>query len=361
MVGSIRNPIKAAALTSGINAPSSRFRLRQYIELLNRQGIQVREYIPHISKYAPLPGVLSRFHPISILPLYAVWQGMKLMRRLPGVWVSRHCVITWLGRDLLPGLLTFEPFLKKPHILDADDAIWLGRFLAKDAMSTIARRDDTVVAGNQYIADFFCKFNKSVRIIPTAVDTDRFFSKIGPNRFDEPGRFVIGWTGSGSTIQYLEAIENPLAAFLAENQDALLMVVYDRPPVFHHIPDCQVRFIPWSEMTEAEPLRSMNVGLMPLPKNPWTEGKCAFKMLQYMATALPVIVSPVGMNTDVLAMGDVGLSAQSDVDWYEAFRHFYLNPTLSRDMGLNGRSIIEAHFSRTVVNGQITEVIKSLS
>ena len=285
---------------------------------------------------------------------------MKLLCRVPGVWASRNSDVTWLERQLLPGFLTFEPILKKPMVFDVDDAIWLYRFWAEDAVKFTARRATVVIAGNQYLGNYLSKSARDVRIIPTAVDTDRFFPKTGPTAFDEPNRFVVGWTGSSTNIKYLEALEPSLAAFFTEKRDALLMVVCDRPPMFRRIPPAQIKFVPWSEATEAVVLRAMNTGIMPLPDNPWTKGKCAFKMIQYMATGIPLIVSPVGMNSEILAMDDIGIAAQSDQDWYEALQYLYSDQTSGKQMGLRGRLLIESHFSRNMVTGLLADLIKSI-
>jgi glycosyltransferase involved in cell wall biosynthesis len=106
------------------------------------------------------------------------------------------------------------------------------------------------------------------------------------------------------------------------------LVIADRPPSFSSLPSERVRYIPWSSQTEVTAVQQMDIGLMPLPNNEWTKGKCSFKMLQYMACAIPVIVSPVGMNLEVLELGEVGLSANSTSEWYDALVCLYKNRTL---------------------------------
>ncbi|MEJ7712383.1 MAG: hypothetical protein WKF84_21640 [Pyrinomonadaceae bacterium] len=94
-------------------------------------------------------------------------------------------------------------------------------------------------------------------------------------------------------MKYVYAVEEPLADFLAERPDSELLIVCDRPPSFKRIPSQSWRYVPWSPANEVDLVREMDVGLMPLADTEWERGKCAFKMLSYMAVGRPVVVSPV--------------------------------------------------------------------
>ena len=110
--------ISVAALTSGKNVPSARFRIRQHIEPLKKEGIHVREYVPAISKYEPAPKSL---HSKGAVPSgfgRVLWKCIKIAAAIPSVTGSRTAQIIWLERGIHPGFLTFEPVLKRPYILD---------------------------------------------------------------------------------------------------------------------------------------------------------------------------------------------------------------------------------------------------
>lgn len=348
--------VEVAALTSGGKVPSSRFRIRQHIEPLRALGFQVREYIPRVSKYAPVPIWPERVS-VRFAPHFYLWQGIKLASRFPGLVGSWRSRITWVERELLPGRLTVEPLLKDPVIFDVDDAIWLASPCARTAAASIAERATIVLAGNEYLANWFSAHARDVRVLPTAIDTDRFIPAPAPPPTD---RFVIGWTGSAASLPYLEAIETPLRMFLSCIPEAELLVVADRMPAFGNLPADRVRFIPWSEAVEARVLQEIQVGIMPLPDDEWTRGKCGFKMLQYMACAIPVVVSPVGMNAEILAMDQVGWGAYSDADWYELLSLVYQNPTQALQMGRAGRALVEEHFSRGVISRRIGEIFREV-
>jgi glycosyltransferase involved in cell wall biosynthesis len=360
-MGKENTMIRVAALTSGKNVPSTRFRIRQHIDPLRMAGIDVREYIPSIVKRAYLLGLSQVESPGHyIRPVGALWETLKLLTRGPGVIGSWKAKVTWLGREFFPGCLTLEPLLKRPYVFDVDDAIWLRRPFGRSAVSKIAKNAAIVLAGNTYLADWFSSHARDVRIVPTAVDTERFMPPPLSNSHVNK-RFVIGWTGLSANFKYIYEIETPLQRFLETHEDSELLMVADQPPSFHRIRPERVRYIKWFPGIEAEAVRQMDVGLMPLPNDEWTRGKCSFKMLQYMATSIPVVVSPVGMNTEILSMGTVGFAAVNEVDWYDALDYLYKDRVLANKCGATGRLIAEQHFSRTVVSSNIARIFKELT
>src|SRR5882724_8166052 len=166
--------IRVATLTSGRRQPSTRFRVRQHVDALRTYGIEIREYVPAIDKYAFLPGWPRHISIKYALPYYLLWQSTKLATRIPGVVESWRAQITWLERQLLPGYLTLERQLRRPIVFDVDDAIWLARPFGSVSVGATARRAAVVLAGNTYLADWFSQYATDVRIVPTAVDTDRY-------------------------------------------------------------------------------------------------------------------------------------------------------------------------------------------
>lgn len=350
--------IRVAALTSGRNIPSTRFRIRQHVKHLFEFGIEVKEFCPLINKWKAIPGWPRHLSNRYILPIYGAWQAVKLSTRIPGVLETYRSQITWLNRQLLPGYLTFEPLLNKPVVFDVDDAIWLTTPFGQSAVSATAKMAEVVIAGNEYIANWFAKFSKNVHVLPTSVDTDKFQPNM--HNYMDTDRFIIGWTGTKATIPYLEAIEAPLHEFVTKNPEASVLVVADKPPSFKRIPVERVDYVPWSEEIEVNVIQKMSVGLMPLPDTEWAKGKCSFKMLQYMACGIPVVVSPVGMNAEVLGLGEVGLAAQDEVDWYEALVYLYKNRETALNMGNNGRVTVQNHFDRRVITKRIAQIFLTL-
>ncbi len=330
-----------AAFTGSERNPSSRFRLRQLMPALGQAGIRVTDFGARFDTFPPATRWVRPF-----------WAAATLASRLPQVVRSHRYDAVFLQREMLSTFRTWEPITGRPRLFDVDDAIFLyreGRFAR-----SIAAGCDLVIAGNTYLADWFAKSHTHIRIIPTAVDTDRFV----PGAL--PGRPVIGWSGSSSGLSYLYALEAPLAAALAAVPDAVLRVVCDRPPVFRSIAPERVEYVKWSPEAEVSAIQGMTVGLMPLDDTAWSRGKCAYKMLLYMSCGVPAVVSPVGMNTDVLGQGEVGFGPTGATAWTDAIVTLLREAALRDRMARNGRRLVEQRYSIHAVAPQVAAAIRSV-
>jgi len=232
--------------------------------------------------------------------------------------------------------------------------VWL-EGLAGRATPRRARAAAAIIAGNRYLADWFGGYCAQVHVVPTAIDCQR----IQPVLRTGPG-FVMGWTGTSGNFPYLAAIEPALEAVLREVPGSSFVVVADRAPSLARLAGRDVRFVPWSMASEVEALAAMDVGLMPLADDAWTRGKCSFKMLQYMAAGVPGVVSPVGMNREVLGLGESSVAAAGVDDWIEALRVLAADPDRRARLGATGRAVALEHFDVPVVAAQIAAVFRSL-
>jgi glycosyltransferase involved in cell wall biosynthesis len=332
-------PLKVAALTGGVNTPSSRFRIRQYASRLKTLGVTIEEHIPFFEKSCGLPS------------------PFKAAARIPGIIRSRKADVVWVGKELVKGYPGFERMLKHPRILDADDAIWLSMPFGKFAGPGIGKAMDAVIAGNSYLADYFSKYCSNVYIVPTAIDLDRY--QLRPAiKENEPEKFVLGWTGLRCNYKYLKQIEPALLKFMKNHERAELMLVANSPWEKHNLPPEKIKFVPWSMQNEATALHEMSVGLMPLTDDKWSRGKCSFKMLQYMAVGLPSIVSPVGMNRDVLEKAEVGFSAISHEQWYDALESLYNDWELQKRLGMSGRMAVEKYYNADLISKELAGIFR---
>jgi len=314
--------IKVTALTGSKHDPSSRFRIRQFIRPLSALGVEVVEYWPLISRYKiePLPWLVAAM-------------------RVPGLAASRFSDITWLGRELISGRCSFERLAGKKRLFDVDDAIWLSS--GSDFSAEIVTSCDGVIAGNRFLAEHYEQLGAKVWLVPTSVDTELW----RPRTTTIDGRWTIGWSGSWANLQFLYPIEDALADFLAQNPDSRLLIVCDRPPLFKKLPAASWEFVTWSIENEVGLVQQMNAGLMPLAHSELARGKCGFKMLSYMAVGLPVIVSPVGVNAEILARGALGFAARSNNEWYQALERLYEDREMGNRMGLAGRKVVVEDYS----------------
>lgn len=336
--------VKVVAFTGGKNVPSARFRVRQLIPFLAKYGVELHEFVPLVSKYPPERKWLR-----------PIWGIAALAVRVPVVFAAQRYDVVFFQRELVSTFVTFEPFTKRPRVLDVDDAIYLhrgGRFAER-----LARLVDLVICGNNFLADRFSKWNKNVTVIPTPVDVHRFVPSKSPQR----EKCVIGWIGTSSNFKYLYSIEAALKEVIKIFPHVFLRVIADKRPSFRIIPNERVQFIPWSPANEVKAVQSMTVGIMPLADGEWERGKCSYKMLQYMACGVPVVVTPVGMNAQILALGKVGLAATSHEEWIEALRWIITaDEEVRESMGREGRRVVEKHFSVDVIAPRLAQVLKEL-
>ena len=330
---------KILALTQGASEPSRRFRWKQYVENLEEGGFEVSELTSHFSAYAPA----SRIH-------RPFWLAATMAESLVRTLRADPHDLRFLQRNLTATLCTWEPILRKPFVFDVDDAIFLGSRGA--SADRIARCASLIICGNNFLAEHFSR-QGPVEVLPTAVDASRFVPRAGP----PSPKPVIGWSGSSSGLKYLYGIESAILKLLRRHPEAVLKVVSDKTPAFNSLPPDRVIYERWSAEREVAVLQEMSVGIMPLADDLWSRGKCSFKMLTYMAVGIPVVVSPVGMNAEVLAQGACGLAAKTTDDWVDAISSLLTDSALGDQMGRTGRQIIEAHYARSVVGPRLARIL----
>ncbi len=253
---------------------------------------------------------------------------------------SRSYDAVLLQREMLSSLTTLEGLTGRPRILDVDDAIHLLR-VGKVAQK-LAGMVDRIICGNTWLADWYARWNANVVVMPTGVDTARYVpTLVAP----VGGRCVIGWIGTSANFGYLQSLESALAEVLRSCPSARLLVVSDRAPSLPSLDPATWTFSRWSEATEIADIQRMDIGIMPLRDSDWARGKCSFKMLQYMACGLPVVVSPVGMNAEVLAQGACGHAATSTSEWIDALTSLVSSEQQRATLGGAGRKIVEQSYS----------------
>lgn len=329
--------IKVTALTAGKYDPSGRFRVRQFIQPLKSFGIELCEYYPRVNKYT-----LKRFPPLGALS------------RFPGLLDSRGCAVTLLGRELLAGRFGLERYAGGKCLVDIDDAIWLN---GANFSEKLAHFCNGVIAGNAFIGDHYRQLGARVWEIPTSLDTDSWRPRTAAS--EQP--WTIGWTGSSSNLRFLAAIEEPLGDFLRDHPDCRFLLVCNKKPVFKKLPAASWESARWSPETEVSLVQSMDVGLMPLPETEWSLGKCALKMIMYMAVGIPSVVSPVGVGGELLKRNQVGLPARTTHDWYAMLRTLFADKALAARMGLAGRLLAEEEFSVTRNAPKLAAVIREVA
>lgn len=337
--------LNVAAITGGLNVPSARFRVRQYIPAMSDHAVNIEELKTHTNVYPPQQSWLR-----------PAWLALRLSEMLGVSLNSRRYDVTLLQREMLSTFATLERWTGSPRVLDVDDSIHLfrGGAMAK----SLASHCDRIICGNPYLAEIYKQWNSDVVILPTAVDTIRYC----PNTLSVSNEtIVLGWIGTSANLHYLEAIEPALATVLNEYQNTKLHVVCDKPPQMRLICPDRVEFTQWSVENEVAAIQSFSIGLMPLQDSPWARGKCSFKMLQYMACGLPVVVSPVGMNADVLKLAYLGYGPTSLSEWCDMLMHLIVDEDARLQLGHNGRQIAVQEFSVAALTPKFAKYLRSFS
>ncbi|MHC4718858.1 MAG: glycosyltransferase family 4 protein [Planctomycetota bacterium] len=210
---------------------------------------------------------------------------------------------------------------------------------------------DTIIAGNSYLAQIAREFNTSVNVLATGLDIAEYSLQMPPT---DDGKIRLVWIGSKSTLRYLEQIKDALEQIGTHFENVVLRIICDDFLDFENVP---VEKHIWSEQTQAADLNAADIGLAPLPDNRFTRGKCGFKILQYAAAALPVIASPVGVNTDYVADGTTGFLAADTSEWVYRITQLVRDNTLRKKMGEENRVRVRS-FNASVIGAQLAELIK---
>ncbi len=336
--------LRVAAYTGGPAVPSARFRIRQYIRPLLRYGIRLDEHCSRVGQYPP-----------ALRGARPMWLVAGLLERAVKAPSSYRYDLVVFQRELLSTLVTVERFFSAPRILDVDDAIWLhsrGAFTER-----LAQLCDAIICGNSFIAEYFDGLGCRTFVVPTAIDMDRFVPM--PRR--DGSSPIIGWSGTSGNLVQLQRIEPVLHEVLRRHRDVRLRVICDRRPTFNLLPVDRVEYIEWSEEKEVGAIRELAIGLMPLAEDEWSRGKCAFKMLSYMACGIPVVVTPVGVNAELLGQGELGFGARSKAEWVDALSQLLTDRELAMRMGAVGRAVVARGFSSDVVATKLAGVLRAVS
>lgn len=252
-------------------------------------------------------------------------------------------------------------------IFDFDDSIWLQNVSEANKRFTwlknpaktkdLIQLADLVFAGNRFLADYALQFNEKVEIVPTTIDCDlykpaEFAVKPSPN-------VCIGWSGSITTIQHFEFAIPFLKKIKTEFQDAVRFEVIGDGNYAND--ELQIKGRPWRAATELEDLKRIDIGIMPLPDDQWASGKCGLKGLQYMALGIPTIMSPVGVNSQIISDGTNGFLAKTTAEWVEKLSALLKDQRLRNRIGEAGRQTVVDRYSVQALRKRYLKLFESLT
>jgi glycosyltransferase involved in cell wall biosynthesis len=341
-------PVSILSIIAGANDGCTHYRLAVPGNYISRSDYAITEYHPFINKYSFPP--FNFPHPSLKRLNGSLWDQMKWLERLVLLYKKTHFDYLWINRSVLNYENSIDRSISN-IIYDFDDAVWLAD--AQHCFENYCKKASVVLAGNQFLFDHARKLTSKVEIIPTSVDLNKYYKTD-----TKKSSFNVGWLGSSSGFHYLKRIENQLLIFFSKHADARLIIVSDKYP--HELTqlDKFIDYFPWSRSIDTQLINMFSVGLMPITDTVWDQGKCSFKMLQYMACEVPVIASDIGMNKEVSEhmkfFGKCGLMISNDDDWCAALETYYhTSDTSMSEIGRNGREIINNSYSTTVIAKKI--------
>ena len=195
-----------------------------------------------------------------------------------------------------------------------------------------------ISCGNEYLCDYAKQFNTNVVYNPTTIDTNNYHNRVKDQNGED---FVIGWTGSHSTIRYIGEIV-PVIAKLEKKYTFTFRVISDFKPEFELE---SLEYVKWKKESEINDLLGFNIGIMPLVNDKWANGKCGFKALQYMSLGIPALVSPVGVNSRIVDHGLNGFICDTPEEWETAIETLLKNRESLGEMSKQTRKKIIDHYS----------------
>ncbi len=328
-------------------SPSQRFRFEQYLTFLKKNGFEYdwsfildEEDDKVFYQRGNYNGKFKIFLKSTLKRIIETIQTQNY----DIVFIQRECYM--LGTSFFERM-----FSKKAKVIfDFDDAIWLPNVSSENQKlaflknpkktSSIIKAANLVLAGNDFLASFASKFNGNVSVFPTTIDTENLHNQQKVHQQKE--EITIGWTGSFTTLKYLKIIE-PMIKDLTQKFNLRFMVICNGYPSDLDLDG--VHYVPWSLKTEISSLLEFDIGIMPLSNSIWAEGKCGFKILQYMGLGIPCVASPVGVNKAIITHSVNGFLADSEEEWIDLLSALITSVKLRKQIGKAGRETVERKYS----------------
>ncbi|MDP5158434.1 MAG: glycosyltransferase [Flaviramulus sp.] len=337
---------------------SSRYRVYQYLDYFKDYKVEVYPFFD--DRYIPSQSFKSIKGVFYVVFCY--------FRRSLNMLRIKRSDLVFLEKEFIP-YLPFNTFffklVKINYIVDYDDAIFhnydlhpnkIIRFLLKDKVSKVIKFSKTVITGSPYLTSYAKKYNVNVIEIPTAINLQTYQSVF---QKETNNNFVIGWIGSKTTSVNLISLIPSFKAFKELHSNFEIRCIgFDRD-LEHHFNDLPFHVQDWSSETEVEDIKNFTVGIMPLENNPFNKGKCAFKLIQYMACGIPTISSPLEANIKVNRDNN-NLFANTEEEWTNAFIKVFENTIDLKKTGEANKVIVEHYYTIQANKDTYLEIFSSI-
>jgi len=330
----------ALLLGYGLQQPSFRHRMQTLVDPLQAAGWRVRtEQFPS-GRYG-----------------LRTWERRELLR-WADVAILHQIKLSSLEMQLFARYCRHRVFdvddaiyVRKPRMLGApaDDSPW-----RRKKFDATCRGVDVVAAGNDVLAAVAGAVARRVAILPTSIDTAAY----QPSFLSADAPPTITWIGSPENLVYLEIVRPAFARLALRHPGLRVKIICSSFPDWPEVP---IERVVWSKSTEVTALAESHIGIMPLSDDAWARGKCAFKLLQYMAAALPCVASPIGANAEAVIDGVTGFHASKVADWEQRLEQLIASPTLRTRFGAAGYAHVQARYSMGSYRKQYVELLQEIA
>ena len=324
--------MKLLIISNNITRASFRLRIGDHLDYLGSEGIRC-----NVQK---LPRKTSDR-----------WRLFKTSGNYDAVLIQRKC-LNFFDAAVL------SRFCSK-MIFDFDDAIMYSAGKPESNLTNhfrLFRRTagmmNVMIAGNEYLASHARRYCDHVHILPTGLDIGAYQAETVK---ENPDEIRLVWIGSRSTLEYLAELRPVLEQIGKAYNQVVIRIIADK---FFDLDHMVVQKHAWSPDSEISDLMACDIGLSPLPDNRFTRGKCGFKILQYFASGLPVIASPVGVNEKFLKESNAGILASTLPEWKDAIEKMVRGIAVYRQLGQYGKKYVEA-FDKGLIAKDLCRIIKS--
>lgn len=338
---------------------SSRLRSLQYIAALEAADFQI-DLSPFFDDDYVRGLYAGQRRPIRTLYYYA--------SRLRQCYTARKADLIWIEKEALPWLpwALEEKILPAgvPYVVDYDDAVFhrydmdtkgVAWHFLHDKIDRVMENAACVTVGNSYLGTRAEAAGASrIEMVPTVVDLQKYGVAVEDHRTE---CLRIGWIGTPKTwIGSAQPVYESLAGTIQSAGATFRAIGASMEPYSK----CGFENVPWSEGAEVALIQSLDVGIMPLQDDPWTRGKCGYKLIQYMACGLPVIASPIGVNIEIVQHGVNGFLAKTEAEWCYFVAKLLSEPELRKTMGAAGRRLVEQRYSLDAWAPKIVDILGSI-
>lgn len=351
----------------GFNGPSSRYRVYQYLPFLDKEGIEYSKFPFYTDIFERISCNMFKISNIlgsGFNKIYVYWGYLK---RLFQILLAARYDVIFIQKDLIPHVLIQVLHTQNKNIIfDFDDAIFLsdekqkqciGRVIRPNGyikVPRILRASKKIIVGNKYLKEYCLKFNANVSVLPISIDTKRYFVK----HKEKQQNLVIGWLGSPATVFCLEILNDVFKSICKKYPSVKIMLI--GADSFANPNKSNISIKRWNYETEINDLQEFDIGLMPMSDDEFTQGKGGCKLLQYMAVGLPSVVSPVGINREIVKEGVDGFFASDPQEWIEKISLLIEDKKLREKISQQARETVVKHYSLEKAGPQFMQTIKEV-